>query len=641
MLLRWLHGYRRTLCPSHVSYWPAKLRWLERHHASPVSAARFADAKDYFFELITGERWTDPMTAASTGVFDSDGWCWDAALLAASGVGAGQLPDIREATAHAPLRAGAAAALGLPEGLPVVLGMDGPLAQLGAAGFSDRIATCTVGTSITFRPAVAARTPDPAQRLWCYPISRDHWVVGGAGSNGGNVLDWSAKLFGAEARLGDLLSDALALPIDPALVFLPYLNGERSPLWRDDLRGALVGLASHHGPVDVARAALDGVAGAVQELAAAVAACVTEPAEVRLTGGFLHDDRWAQLVTDALGVATSVPDRGKPRPLARRCWGGSHSVAPHPDSCRRPGPRRNGHPTPPRTPLSRRRARSCVTCGGSCSPLLDRGPVPGRSATGWGRVIQRVRGTRPGRMSPRPAELGAAGPALEDRVELCLEHLNHRERRVDQPLQLHAVHQGENAAGLDLDLLVVHRYDLAEFPGLPETADAQIDDTLVPLDGPIPRRVLRIAGLGGEGQQEFDEPGLDRVVVHQAREPAEVLQTVGPVEVVVVVLLPVHQDRLEQAVLVLEVPGQGGWCDTDVVGDLPQRTPRVPVAGEDPRRGVHDLAAAPDPLLIRTAGNRHSGHVSTLWLARPVTMVRRAREEVGARTIRKTSMPNG
>jgi gluconokinase len=308
-LMRSLHGYQRTLCPSHVSYWPAKLLWLKRHRASPLSAARFAGAKDHFFELITGERWTDPMTAASTGVFDSGGWRWDAALLAAIGVGAGQLPEIRDATARAPLRAGAAAALGLTGGLPVVLGgMDGPLAQLGAAGFSDTVATCTVGTSVAFRAPAAARTPDPAQRLWCYPISTDHWVVGGAGSNGGNVLDWAARLLGAEDRLAGLLRDALALPVDPALVFLPYLNGERSPLWRDDLRGALVGLASHHGPVDVARAALDGVAGAVQELAAAVAACVTEPAGVRLTGGFLHDAGWAQLVTDALGVATSVPD---------------------------------------------------------------------------------------------------------------------------------------------------------------------------------------------------------------------------------------------------------------------------------------------------------------------------------------------
>ena len=89
------------------------------------------------------------MTAASTGVFDSERWCWDAELLAGSGVGPGQLPEVRAATTSAPLRADAAAELGLPGGLPVVLGgMDGPLAQLGAAGLSDDIATCTAGTSI-------------------------------------------------------------------------------------------------------------------------------------------------------------------------------------------------------------------------------------------------------------------------------------------------------------------------------------------------------------------------------------------------------------------------------------------------------------------------------------------------------------
>jgi gluconokinase len=302
-------AYQRTLCPAHVSYWPAKLRWLERHHRGPLASARFAAAKDHFFELITGQRWTDPMTAASTGVFDSERWCWDAELLAGSGVSPGQLPEVRAATTRAPLRADAAAELGLPSGLPVVLGgMDGPLAQLGAAGLSEDIATCTAGTSIAVRAKVAARTPDPAQRLWCYPIAPDQWVIGGAGSNGGNILDWVAKLIGEPAHVGDVLREALARPGDPSLVFLPYLNGERSPLWRDDLRGAVVGLASHHGPADVARAALDGVAGAVQELAAAVQACVGQPAEVRLTGGLLADDRWAQLITDALGTATSVPE---------------------------------------------------------------------------------------------------------------------------------------------------------------------------------------------------------------------------------------------------------------------------------------------------------------------------------------------
>ena len=301
--------YQRTLCPAHVSYWPAKLRWLARRHPDRWPAARLAAAKDHFFELTTGQRWTDPMTAASTGVFDSVRWCWDAELLDLSDTRPGQLPEVRAATDRAPLTAAAAAELGLTAGLPVVLGgMDGPLAQLGAAGFSDRIPTCTVGTSLAVRAMTAARTPDPAQRLWCYPISDHHWVVGGAGSNGGNVLDWVARLTGDAGAVRDLLRQALATPVDPALVFLPYLNGERSPLWRDDLRAALIGLASHHGPADVARAALDGIAAAVAELAAAVAACAGEPAEVRLTGGLLADEHWAQLVTDALGVVTTVPE---------------------------------------------------------------------------------------------------------------------------------------------------------------------------------------------------------------------------------------------------------------------------------------------------------------------------------------------
>jgi sugar (pentulose or hexulose) kinase len=120
-------------------------------------------------------------------------------------------------------------------------------------------------------------------------------------------MEWAHDLVGG-GLLGDLLRQALALPIDPGLLFLPYLNGERSPLWRDDLRGAIVGLGAHHRRVDIVRAALDGVAVALKELAEAVSACVPDVAEVRLTGGFLQEDAWVQLVTDALGVPTAVPE---------------------------------------------------------------------------------------------------------------------------------------------------------------------------------------------------------------------------------------------------------------------------------------------------------------------------------------------
>ncbi|MCU1509404.1 MAG: hypothetical protein JWQ12_1669 [Glaciihabitans sp.] len=297
-------GYPRTLCPAHLSYWPAKLLWLRATSSTPLS---FAGAKDYVFEHLTGRFWTDPMSAAATGIFDSALWRWDEELLAAAGICESQLPAVRDATEVATLRGELAAALGMAADTPVVLGgMDGPLAQLGAGGFGTDSASCTVGTSIAYRTGVDARVVDAGARVWCYPVFRDFWVLGGAGSNGGNVLSYTAGIVGN--GVGAAVSDAFDRPSDPALVFLPYVWGERAPLWRDELRGAIVGLGPHHTAADLNRAALDGIAILLLELAAAVMSLGGIPSRVYLTGGFLRNDAWAQLMTDALGRETCVPE---------------------------------------------------------------------------------------------------------------------------------------------------------------------------------------------------------------------------------------------------------------------------------------------------------------------------------------------
>ncbi len=297
--------FPHTLCPPHTSYWPAKLRWLQERGLA--AGVRFAGAKDLVFETLTGRLWVDPMTAAATGVFDSAAWRWDDESLDRASIRRDRLPEVRAATDAAPLLPALARRLGLAAGTPVVLGgMDGPLAQLGAAGRRLGAHTCTVGTSIAYRAGTPSRVVDPSARVWCYPVEPCFWVVGGAGSNGGNVLTWLAEVLGME--VGDLVAPALALPSDEALVFLPYFHGERAPLWRDDLRGAVVGLGAHHGALDLVRAGLDGVACAALELAEAVTEVVGPAEEVRLTGGFLRDPAWTQLATDALGVATTVPD---------------------------------------------------------------------------------------------------------------------------------------------------------------------------------------------------------------------------------------------------------------------------------------------------------------------------------------------
>jgi gluconokinase len=299
-------AYDRTLCPPDVSYWPAKLRYLADRNGLPGGVV--AGAKDLVFAWLTGLLWTDPMSAASTGMFDSAAWRWDAALLDRTGMTAGRLPELHEATESAPLIPAAARDLGLPAGLPVVLGgMDGPLTQLGAAGTRERTASCTVGTSIAVRAGSARRSVDPARRTWCYPVTRGFWVIGGAGSNGGNLLTWLRDRIGLAATVQELADLAFSVPSDPDLTFVPYLHGERAPLWRPDLRAAFIGLGAHHSSADLTRAVLDGLAASVLELAEAVESMAGRPGRVVFTGGFIRDARWVQLMTDALGASAAVP----------------------------------------------------------------------------------------------------------------------------------------------------------------------------------------------------------------------------------------------------------------------------------------------------------------------------------------------
>ena len=301
-------AYGRTLCPPDVSYWPAKLRYLAGRDG--LAGGVLAGAKDLVFAWLTGLLWTDPMSAASTGMFDSAAWQWDAALLDRAGITAGRLPELHEAVESAPLIPAAARDLGLPAGLPVTLGgMDGPLTQLGAASTRERTASCTIGTSIAVRAGSARRCADPARRTWCYPVTRGFWVIGGAGSNGGNLLTWLRDRIGLAATIAQLADLAFSVPSDPDLTFVPYLHGERAPLWRPDLRAAFIGLAAHHSSADMTRAVLDGLAASVLELAEAVESVAGAPERVVFTGGFFRDARWVQLMTDALGVPAAVPVR--------------------------------------------------------------------------------------------------------------------------------------------------------------------------------------------------------------------------------------------------------------------------------------------------------------------------------------------
>jgi xylulokinase len=134
------------------------------------------------------------------------------------------------------------------------------------------------------------------------------WVVGGAMAATGAAVDWFRDVSGGGWSTDDLVAAAAAVPAGAnGLVFLPYLAGERAPVFDEQARGAFVGLSLGHGRADLARAVLEAAAFALRHVAEPLVDAGAPVRELRLAGRPSHDDTWARIKADVLGVPVGVP----------------------------------------------------------------------------------------------------------------------------------------------------------------------------------------------------------------------------------------------------------------------------------------------------------------------------------------------
>jgi len=206
--------------------------------------------------------------------------------------------------------AAAAEALGLREGVPVVAGTVDSFASFSGAGLAEPgQAIDTGGTSGGL--AVYWDAPIVVPGAWVAPAPLPgRWYAGGAMTATGKALDWldESVLAGGGPGPEALIAEAAAVPPGAAgLLFLPYLAGERSPIWEPRARGAFVGLTLAHGRAHLARAVLEAAALALRHVAAPILAAGLRIDELRVTGGTARGDTWNQVKADVLGVPVAVP----------------------------------------------------------------------------------------------------------------------------------------------------------------------------------------------------------------------------------------------------------------------------------------------------------------------------------------------
>lgn len=285
-----------------------KMAWLARE--DPEAAARavwLLPAWDAIGLWLSGE-------AASS--LQGHETVPDAAELAGAGVRASQVPAARPFGSRlGSLTVAAAEVLGLQAGIPVISGVnDGAASMLGAGLRFAGDAVDTGGTSGGI--AIYADHPItlPVAGLYQAPAPLPgRWAVGGAMAALGASVGWlRSGVLGDRWSAEELFAEAALVPPGAeGLVFLPYLAGERAPIFDERARGAFVGLTLAHGRAHLFRAVLEGAAFAMRHVAEPLAEAGAPALELRMAGRPSPGDLWARIKADVLGVPAVIPAVGE------------------------------------------------------------------------------------------------------------------------------------------------------------------------------------------------------------------------------------------------------------------------------------------------------------------------------------------
>ncbi|WP_292775657.1 MULTISPECIES: xylulokinase [Microbacterium] len=292
------------------TYSVEKVMWVRDNEPDTwARVRRVCVAKDFIVLRLTGRLATDRSDASGTNAYDQATGTWSDEVLQAARLDPALFPEILESTQIAGTLTDAAAdALGLPASVRVVMGGgDGPMAAVGSGVVApeDGPYVC-LGTSSWISFAADAPLHDPAMRTFTFDnVVPGSFVPTATMQAGGASVQWIAEALSpdpAHPETGRLTAEASADVDTDDLYFLPYLLGERSPMWDPETRGAFVGLARHHARAHLVRAVLEGTAFNLLSCIQAFREAGAVIDRIDAVGGGAQSDVYLSVLADVWGV---------------------------------------------------------------------------------------------------------------------------------------------------------------------------------------------------------------------------------------------------------------------------------------------------------------------------------------------------
>lgn len=299
--------YEKTGMPMHPMAPIYKLMWLKNERPELFNhAEKWCGIKEYLIWRLMGKLITDTTMAAGIGMLNLKTLDWDQELLELLEIDQNKLPKIVKPTqVIAAVYPEYVQKLGISTDTKIILGAsDGYLSTIGVNAIDSDHFALNVGTSGAVRTIVAQPKIDQNASYFCYPVDKQHYLLGGPINNGGIVFNWARQtLFDANEIPQDFLDVAQTAPAGSrSLIFLPYLGGERAPIWDANARGSFVGLTRMHQKPEMARAVIEGIIFNLYDAAFSLIKNTKKPVAINATGGFLKSDFVRQLCANIFNI---------------------------------------------------------------------------------------------------------------------------------------------------------------------------------------------------------------------------------------------------------------------------------------------------------------------------------------------------
>ena len=306
-----------------TTYTAPQVKWVIENQPEVWSkVSKILIAKDFIKFKLTGLMVTDFSDASGTLLFNVKERVWSDEAFEYFGIPRETFPDVRPSNEIiGKVTQEASALTGIKAGTPVNNGStDNSASALGAGMLKPGQVTLIIGTAGVISVCSDHPLVDPQNRTLCWNYCLpDRWITLGITQTAGESLNWFKNAFDKEeagSSSGDIFEEynqAIADVPDGSggVVFLPYLNGERTPYWDTAARGVFYGLNLSTEKAHFVKAIMEGVSFALRNNIEIVESLGIEINQLRAVGGGLKSDTWLNTlgkITKKPIVTVNVPD---------------------------------------------------------------------------------------------------------------------------------------------------------------------------------------------------------------------------------------------------------------------------------------------------------------------------------------------